>query len=317
MWPQPAGAHLGDEVRASTRSTRRTVSGTPISLLNEPLGRDRRARRSRSWASMSLVLVLPCDPVMPTTRQPRAAARHDVPARAGRAPPARRRRRRPARRPAARREHRGRAAPRRRPRRSRDRRPARPRSRRTARPRTDVRASRRRPPPTTTTSASAGVRPSPPTTAAISRQRHRDHRRRRPVRASAEDLAARPPGRRTGSTASADLLPCLVTLAGDQHGVPGRGPRASARSIAARRSPTSHDLAPRRPRLAPRPAIAARIAAGSSLRGLSSVTTSTSASRGRDLAHQRALALVAVAAGAEHDDQPSRASPGAARRAPP
>ena len=51
---------------------------------------------------------------------------------------------------------------------------------------------------------------------------------------------------------------------------------------------------------------AARIVAGSSLRGLSSVTIATSAKpRGRG-AHQRALAAVAIAAGAEHHVQPAR-----------
>ena len=52
------------------------------------------------------------------------------------------------------------------------------------------------------------------------------------------------------------------------------------------------------------------IASGSSERGLSEVTTATSASRARDLAHQRALVAVAVAAAAEDADQPAvRASP--------
>ena len=54
------------------------------------------------------------------------------------------------------------------------------------------------------------------------------------------------------------------------------------------------------------------IASGSSERGLSDVTIATSASRARDLAHQRALAAVAVAAGAEHGDH---ARPSASSRA--
>ena len=49
--------------------------------------------------------------------------------------------------------------------------------------------------------------------------------------------------------------------------------------------------------------MARRIAAGSSLRGLSSVTMTTSLKSRGDRAHVRALALVAVAAGAEHSDQ--------------
>ena len=48
----------------------------------------------------------------------------------------------------------------------------------------------------------------------------------------------------------------------------------------------------------------ARIRAGSSLRGLSSVTMTMSDMRDGDRAHLRPLALVAVAAGAEHRDQP-------------
>ena len=49
-------------------------------------------------------------------------------------------------------------------------------------------------------------------------------------------------------------------------------------------------------------------------RGLSSVTTtSVGAALGGGLAHERPLAAVAVAARAEHDDQPARASPAAAR----
>ena len=98
---------------------------------------------------------------------------------------------------------------------------------------------------------------------------------------------------------------------------------------ASRRRPSARSRAPCRPPPARRPAAArprrrrsrprgrrsrsrrdrrraspARIAAGSSLRGLSSVTTARSASRGADRAHQRPLAGVAVAAGAEHHVQP-------------
>ena len=66
--------------------------------------------------------------------------------------------------------------------------------------------------------------------------------------------------------------------------------------MASRRSPISS--APGAPART-----SARMAAGSSRRGLSSVTMATSASARGDLAHQRALAAVAVAAGAEHHDQ--------------
>ena len=57
--------------------------------------------------------------------------------------------------------------------------------------------------------------------------------------------------------------------------------------------------------------------AGSSLRGLSSVTMTTSDRPRRDRAHLRALALVAVAAGAEHGDQPALRRAAEARRSPP
>ena len=45
------------------------------------------------------------------------------------------------------------------------------------------------------------------------------------------------------------------------------------------------------------------MAAASSLRGLSSVTMATSAARGDDVAHQRALATIAIAAAPEDDNQ--------------
>ena len=73
-----------------------------------------------------------------------------------------------------------------------------------------------------------------------------------------------------------------------------------ARAIAARRSASTTSSG----RAAPAPArISAMIASGSSLRGLSEVTTATSASRRATVAHLRALAAVAVAAAAEHDQQ--------------
>ena len=58
--------------------------------------------------------------------------------------------------------------------------------------------------------------------------------------------------------------------------------------------------------------ISLRIAAGSSLRGLSSVTITSSANAAAICAHQRALALVAVAAAAEHDMQLALRHAGAA-----
>jgi hypothetical protein len=52
--------------------------------------------------------------------------------------------------------------------------------------------------------------------------------------------------------------------------------------------------------------MAARMVAGSSPRGLSSVTNTTSASFGGKGAHLRALGAVAIAAAAEHHHQPAR-----------
>ncbi len=80
---------------------------------------------------------------------------------------------------------------------------------------------------------------------------------------------------------------------------------ASTRTSPASRSRTAVRIASARSpiSLAPGQAgmIAARMAAGSSLRGLSSVTMTGSASRAAMRAHLRPLAGVAVAAAAEHD----------------
>ena len=73
--------------------------------------------------------------------------------------------------------------------------------------------------------------------------------------------------------------------------------------MASRRSPISTTCAAARPRPA---TIAARIAAGSSSRGLSSVTTTRSASSAATAAHRFALARVAVAARAEHHGDAGR-----------
>ena len=134
---------------------------------------------------------------------------------------------------------------------------------------------------------------SPPTTSAISasviaitasqppapRARRRGRRREAPRR--------RPPGR------SRD--PCRRRARRRRRGR-GRGPRGW---LPVGRRPRCTSAVPSRV-----PArISARMAAGSSPRGLSSVTTRTSASRRGDLAHDRALAGVALAAGAEDHDE--------------
>ena len=108
---------------------------------------------------------------------------------------------------------------------------------------------------------------------------------------------------------AADVWPCSWPLPA----ISSTSPAASAATRRAR-SPRRG----RRSRAAPggrRRRIAARIAAGSSLRGLSSVTMARSARRGGDLAHHRPLAAVAVAAAAEHHDQPAARRAAAARAA--
>ena len=94
----------------------------------------------------------------------------------------------------------------------------------------------------------------------------------------------------------ADDLIVLVALAGDQQHI-ARLERSSPRDGSprgGRRSPSAPGAAAM---------ISARIVAASSVRGLSSVTITRSASARRDLAHHRALALVAIAAAAEDDDE--------------
>ena len=144
-----------------------------------------------------------------------------------------------------------------------------------------------------------------------------DHRRVVPPDASSR-IAARTSSRSSkGCTVPGDLLAGLVTLAGDQHGVARARHRRRPRRIAARRSPSSSTSAPvRRPRARPA-STAARIAAGSSERGLSSVTTSTSASRAADRAHH-----AAACRGRGHHRRRARAAAGpwsavAAPRGPP
>ncbi len=61
------------------------VSGTPISLLKEPTGATVGPASASTWASRSLVLVLPDDPVMPmVTRPPGSASATRAVARAAR-----------------------------------------------------------------------------------------------------------------------------------------------------------------------------------------------------------------------------------------
>ena len=124
-----------------------------------------------------------------------------------------------------------------------------------------------------------------------------------------------------GCTAPATSWPVSWPLPATSSVSPGRA-RATAAAMAARRSPTSQHLGAPAAGTSGTPAsMAARIAAGSSERGLSSVTTSTSLPARRGGAHRRPLARVAVAAAAEHGDQPApgraaQGGQGGARRRP-
>ena len=193
-------------------------------------------------------------------------------------------------------------------RRSRGRRRARPGPRRTARPAPPPGCRRRPVPATSTPSASSW------TVAADDlgdlRQGHRDHR--------AAQLLAQHVTVVEGVHGAVHLLALLVPLAGHHHARP-RGPaRETASRIAARRSPCSCTSA-------------------RSLAGTSRAPASTAArirrrvlgarvvvghdhdvgQPGGDLAHERPLAGVAVAAGPEHDEEPAPGRPGGARRGPP
>ena len=103
-----------------------------------------------------------------------------------------------------------------------------------------------------------------------------------------------------GHVCVADRLRRLVALAGDQHDVarrrPRRGPARWRRGGRARRATRDEALA------GTPESTAEMMAAGSSLRGLSEVTTATSASVGRGGAHRRPLGGVTVAAAAEHHE---------------
>ena len=108
-----------------------------------------------------------------------------------------------------------------------------------------------------------------------------------------------PPGRRTATSVCPPRV-CPVSWPLPAIDAPRHRPPPSHRvPIASRRSPISTTCASV-PACAAPARISRRIAAGSSLRGLSSVTTTRSASFGGDLAPSARVARVAVAAGAEH-----------------
>ena len=74
MWPMPRAPSSATRKRVAG-STRHAVSGTPSSLLRLPTGATVGPAVSSTWASRSLVEVLPWEPVMPTTRRPPSTAR--------------------------------------------------------------------------------------------------------------------------------------------------------------------------------------------------------------------------------------------------
>ena len=118
-----------------------------------------------------------------------------------------------------------------------------------------------------------------------------------------------------GVHGAGDLLAGLVPLAGDEQRVAGPGQRdGGGQGARGGRRPR----APRRARSSGTswtPAsIAARMAAGSSERGLSSVTIEYIAAGRRSGPHRRPLSRIPVAAAAQHGDQPAGSWPPAARR---
>ena len=126
---------------------------------------------------------------------------------------------------------------------------------------------------------------------------------------------AAPPGRRRRRRRApcappSNSWPCSWPLPATTTTSPGRGQRDGALDRRAAVDASRSTAAPARPA-----AISAMIASGSSLRGLSEVTIATSARSAAARAHQRALAAVAVAAGAEDDDHagPSRQLAGRAQ----
>ena len=124
--------------------------------------------------------------------------------------------------------------------------------------------------------------------------------RRRRRRASTSRRDHR--GRRTATTRSPIIWVVSWPLPAITHHVARRGAGRARAAMAARRSGSTVDG---RRRSAMPATTASMIASGSSLRGLSEVTTTAVGEPGGDLAHPRPLGRVAVAAAAEHDDHPA------------
>ena len=308
--PDAAGAHLEHQVPGRRRRPRSTVSGTPSSLLNDPAARPSAPARASTCASRSLVLVLPDEPVTPTTVQVRAAGRRT---RAGE--------------PAERGDRTSSTTTRGHARAGAGRRgaataPARDGAagevvavdalardaRRTGRP-GRPRGSRRRPAPVDDGGRRRAVG------AAGRRRRPRRSRprvsgiTRRRLAAARAAAAQHRRGRRTGGPRRRPPARCSCPLPATSTTSPGpasahgraRSPRAGRRPRrtlgAARRrhraAPVEHGGADRGRVLGARVVVGDDDDVGAARRGL---------------AHERPLVRVAVAAGAEHDDQPARSA---------
>ena len=66
MWPTPRAPISATSTRVCG-SRRSAVIGSPTSVLNDPSGASVRPYAGSTWASRSFVLVLPDEPVTPTT----------------------------------------------------------------------------------------------------------------------------------------------------------------------------------------------------------------------------------------------------------
>ena len=297
MWPTPRAPISSTRCRVCS-SARSTVSGRPISLLSDPGARRSAPSRSSSCAMRSLVLVLPAEPVSATTVAPRRA--HDVPGeRAQRGLHVVHHDRGHADRAGG--QHRDRAVRDRAGRRSRGRRPARRRRRRTALPGTTS-GSPSTTGPVTRTAAVRYVVRAPADRVGDLGEGEGDHAA--PV--LLDRGAQRPLGRRRGGPLRRSPGPARGPCPLPARCRPAR-PAATAAATAAARS-GSDDRRGRAARAgtATAPAsIAARIASGSSERGLSEVSTAVSASRASAAPIGAALGRVPVAAAAQHGVDPA------------
>ena len=288
--------------RVCSGRRRSSVSGRPYWLLRLPSVFSTGPRVASSAAVISLVVVLPTEPVMPTTRDARrGAARSRARSARARGVSAHAHDRQPGRRSAARSITSG-------PRAARGRGgdevvavEARARgSRRTARrARSCASRSRRRRARAPAADSGTPCASVPPVASSTSASVSAARAHRRPPGDEARQHLARDLPVVEGHRALAQDLVGLVALAGDHHRRRPARPLASARAIASRRSAITSVSSAARPPGMPR-RISSRIASGGSLRGLSEVSDDEVGEPRGHRAHQRALGAVAVAAAAEH-----------------